>query len=227
MKRFIFLMMCFAMFTSNQSTAQDSSTTQLIKLPKLNHIGFYIAPEFQYGQLKNGFTGFGGNSFMLLINKKLGIGLTSFRNMDRNYSPSGIAPLILSSDFKGIKFEYTVRGNKALHITFPLTIGVARANADSAGMLYGRNRAHDQMNDIMNAPNRSFENRSKYMFVMSGVQLEANVFKFMKVYAGVNYRLAWKDAMQNQLANSTVEGLSANAGIKLGVFEMSTHKKKK
>jgi hypothetical protein len=217
--------MCLALFTSKQTEAQDSSTTQLIKLPKVNHIGFYIAPEFQYGQLKNGFTGFGGNSFMLLINKKLGVGLTSFRNMDRNYSPSGIAPLILSSDFKGIKFEYSVRGNKALHLSFPLTIGVARTTTDSIGMFYGKN--HDQMNEIPNAPHRSFENRSIYMFVMPGVQLEANVFKFMKVYAGVNYRLAWKDAMPNQLANSTVEGLSANAGIKLGVFEVSTSKKKK
>ena len=42
----------------------------------------------------------------------------------------------------------------------------------------------------------------------------------MKVYAGVNYRLAWKDAIPNQLGNSTVEGLSANAGIKIGVFEV-------
>jgi len=220
-------MMCLAIFTSKQSTAQDSSTTQLITLPKVNHIGLYIAPEFQYGQLKNSFTGFGGNSFMLLINKKLGVGLTSFRNMDRNYSPSGIAPLILSSDFKGIKFEYTVRGNKALHLTFPLIIGLASTTADSAGMLYGRNRLHNQMNDMTNAPKRSFETRSKYMFVIPGVQLEANVFRFMKVYAGISYRLAWKDAMPNQLANSTVEGLSANAGIKLGIFDVATHTKKK
>jgi hypothetical protein len=42
----------------------------------------------------------------------------------------------------------------------------------------------------------------------------------MKVYAGVNYRLAWKDAIPNQLGNSTVEVLSANARIKLGVFEV-------
>jgi hypothetical protein len=65
------------------------------------------------------------------------------------------------------------------------------------------------------------------MFVQPGVQVEANVFKCMKVYAGVNYRVAWKDAMPNQLSNSTVEGLSANAGIKFGLFEVPTHKKKK
>ena len=64
------------------------------------------------------------------------------------------------------------------------------------------------------------KSESYWLLHSTGVQLEANVFKFMKVYAGVNYRLAWKDAIPNQLGNSTVEGLSANAGIKIGVFEV-------
>jgi hypothetical protein len=226
MKRILFLMMCMLVVTSQKSTAQDSSTTQLIKLPKVNHVGFYIAPELQFGQLRYGFTGFGGNSFMLLINKKLGVGITSFRNLDRNYSPSSLSPLLLNANYHGLKFEYTVNGNKAIHLTFPLTIGVANASADTAGALYGRNRPHMDGNDASPVGFNN-TNRSRFMFVQPGVQVEANVFKCMKVYAGVNYRVAWKDAMPNQLSNSTVEGLSANAGIKFGLFEVPTHKKKK
>jgi hypothetical protein len=217
------------MFTSKNTIAQDSSSTQLLKLPKINHIGFYVAPEFQYGQLKLGFTGFGGNSFMMLINKKLAVGITSTQSLQRNYSPSSVSPLYLHSNFRGLKLEYVLNGNKAVHLTFPLIIGMATARTDSSNWLGDRRGMHDSNNELTyNGTRPNFRsNESRYMFVQPGVQVEANLLKFMRIYGGVNYRIGWKDAVPNQLAVNTIEGFSANVGVKVGLFEIATHRKKK
>jgi hypothetical protein len=231
MKKLILAFTIASKMFANQLQAQDTTTT-LLKLPKINYLGLYVAPEMQYGQLKNNFTGFGGNSFMLLINKKLGVGITATSSLSNNYSPSGVSPLYLHSRFTGLKLEYVLNGNKAVHFTFPIVIGMASTSADSANLANGEHNKIYNNDSIVNRSKNMHKgfamgSKSNYAFVQPGIQIETNVLKFLKIYAGATYRFAWKDAQTNTLPVSTVQGFSANVGVKVGLFEISTHKKKK
>ncbi len=218
-----------AVFTiSFKSYSQDSIRT-LVHLPKITHVGIYIAPEFQYGQLKGEFTSFGGGSAMLLFNKKFGFGVTMQHSIFLSYSPKGISPLDLMASYGGLKLEYTCNPNAPIHLSFPLVIGGGSARLDSAtyfrSILPDTNTQGDRMH-------REFDqsvSRNNYFVVQPGVQVEGNLFRFLKLYAGANYRFAFETYSSNSklLPASTLQGLSLNVGLKVGFFDYTLKKKNK
>jgi hypothetical protein len=207
-------------FTYHQGYSQDSTKT-LFKLPKLNTIGFYIAPEFQYGQLKNNFTDFGGLSGMILFNKSFGIGFSMYKSLDRGYAPSGVSPLVLHASYAGLKFEYTLNPDNAIHISFPLTIGGGNASLDSASYV-SRIPVRDSVGRRLPTLKPRVP-QNNFFLIQPGVQLEANLFKAVKLYAGVNYRFVLADKLTT-LPMNTMQGFSADIGVKIGLFGIPLHK---
>ena len=84
--RLIVLSALFISFSSVTVLGQDS-TKSLIKtvfkknlgLAKLNYLGVYIAPEYQFGQVGGAFTSLAGGSIMLQFNKRFAFGMTGFK----------------------------------------------------------------------------------------------------------------------------------------------------
>ncbi len=218
---------------SSKVNAQDSTNT-LLHIPKITQIGFYIAPEYQYGQLRNGFTSFAGVSGMVIFNKSFAIGASMQRSIYLDYSPSAVKPLNLRGSFGGLKMEYTVNPGSAVHLSFPLLIGGGMAEADSASY-FNSAIASDPMdmdgkfrhrrNDFRR--NRGYHN--EYFIIQPGVQVEANLVKCVKLFAGANYRFSiptYSTGNSSLLPASTLQGLSLNVGVKVGLFDINLKKKK-
>jgi len=194
---------------ANKTYAQE--TKVLFNVPKITNIGYYLAPEYQYGQISNEYTSFRGISAMVLLNNRLGMGIATHTVSSQTFAPASINsnPLIstiysLQSRFTGLKFEYILMPTKLIHITFPLLIGTANAGAVRSG---GGGKGRGPM------PNN-------YFVVQPGVQVEMNVIKYIKLYTGINYRLSNGINIINQnLPSSTLQGLSYNFGAKIGVFD--------
>lgn len=208
------LLVCISIFKIN---AQEPAKT-LFTTPNIKQLGLYVAPEYQYGQIKNQFTSIGGASVMLLLNQKFAVGFTGQRSLDQSFSPSGISPLYLHAGMGGLKMEYTPKPTSAIHLSFPLFIGMGFAQADSN---YTGFRVNN--NDSMMRANRA--NQNDYFIIQPGVTIEANVIKYVKVFAGVNYRFAFNRDNTNTLSSSTMTGFSANIGVKVGLFDYTIHKK--
>jgi hypothetical protein len=208
--------------------SQDS-TKVLFHFPKaqINTIGFYVAPEYQFGQLKNEFTSIGGVSGMILINNKFGIGASMAQSLDRTFSPTGITPLYLHTAVGGLKMEYVCYPQSAVHFSFNLLLGGGMASADSSKYFDRRNVAdfdHSGMDRQNHIDNQGI--RSNFFIAQPGAQIEANIFKYVKLFAGVNYRFAVQGNSSNSLLpTSTLQGLSANVGLKIGLFDYQIHKK--
>ncbi|MDP4268036.1 MAG: hypothetical protein Q8880_11445 [Bacteroidota bacterium] len=222
MKKLILLVVLAALMVTAKSYSQDS-TKQLLNLPKIKNIGFYIAPEYQYGQLKDKFTSFAGVSGMILFNKTFGIGGEYQHNTYDNYSPSGISPLLLRGDFGGLKMEYIIKPNSAIHYSFNLLVGGGSASADSAATY------RKLYNDSIRNDHHRFDHksgiRSDYFIIQPGVQIEANLIRCLKLFAGVNYRFSIDgDHINSLLPSSTLQGLSVSAGIKIGLFDYKIKK---
>lgn len=201
------------------SFAQDTMR-MLIRPAKVRYLGLYVAPEYQYGQLNNTFTSLGGASAMLLFNKRFAIGVTAQHSLERRFSPAGVSPLYLNANYGGLKLEYTVNPNGAVHISFPLTIGMGFARADSL-----QSRQHTPG---FEPGNRPFRGGDRYGVIQPGIHLEANLFRYAKLFAGASYRIAWENSSRTAvLPSNTLQGLSLEAGVKVGLFDWQLKRKQK
>ena len=221
------------MLSASNLFAQDDTMHTLIKLSAPKYIGLYVAPEYQYGQAAGVFNSYVGSSAMLIYNKKLAFGVTGFTNTQESFAPAKVSPLLLRSTFGGLKLEYTPRPNSAVHVTFPLVVGFGVAQLDSVS--YTRNLTIDSLDNDHNGKGKHYNyngNRNRgisndYFIIQPGIQLETNIFRMVKLFGGVNYRVAFPtETLTAPLANSTLSGLSANIGLKVGLFDFSTTKKR-
>ncbi len=218
MTKQFFLSTAVLLLFASQMVAQDTTHT-LLKLVRPQYLGLYIAPEVQYGQLNGGFTSFGGASAMLMVGKKFAIGVTAQQSLSESYSPKGVSPLYLQSAFGGLKLEYTAKPNAAVHVSFPLVIGAGFASVDSTLNRGGNFENHKYNNG------RDFSDNMSVV-IQPGIQVEANLIRYAKVFAGASYRVAI--ANSNNAANipsNTLSGVSINAGLKLGLFDLFIGKK--
>lgn len=200
--------------------AQDSTKSSMKTIfgakkakVKVNYLGIYLAPEYQYGQVGGSFTSLSGAALMLQFNKKFAIGATGFGSFRNRQSTD------LNANFGGLKMEYTLKPDAAVHVSFPLVVGVGGNGFDfeNDGGGRGRDRDFDDMFDDDNHGNMS-------RIIQPGVNIEANLSRYAKFYVGANYRFA----LNNNTANTTdLSGFSANAGLKLGIFDYTLKKKVK
>jgi hypothetical protein len=205
---------------SVKSDAQDTTHT-LIKLVRPNYLGLYVAPEVQMGQIGSSFTPLGGASAMVLINKKWGFGVTAYQSLSQSFSPKSVSPLYLQAQFAGIRLEYTPRPDAAVHVTFPLTVGMGWAQKDSLSS--ENNRRHDGFN--FEKGNSS--NGNERIVAQVGMQLEANLIRYVKLFGGVNYRMSFSNGTTTTttLPSNTLQGVSVNLGLKMGLFDLWIGKK--
>ena len=157
---------------------------------------------------------------MVLLNKKLGLGVSGYSTLG-NFSPSQISAdhtLQLRAEFGGGKLEYTLNPNSPVHVSFPLMIGGGRARVDSVGM--NDHEGRDQYPYYSH--NKSHGNEISFFVIQPGINVEANLFPFMKIFAGTSYRIV--SGGESKTTNAAIEspwlgqlqGLSFSAGIKIG-----------
>lgn len=228
--RLIILATSVGLIFSTGVIGQDSTKSSIRTVfgkKKVNYLGLYFAPEYQFGQLGGVFTSMSGASIMLQFNKKLAVGFTGFGSFNRQQSTN------INGSFAGLKAEYTVNPNAPIHLSFPLMVGVG-----GTGFRFGEfGEHHDGFRGDRNGgmlpdgttnPNFSpsdddddnFSNLSKV--IQPGIVAEANLARFAKFFVGANYRFAFNSAG----FDADYKGFSANVGVKLGVFDYALKGKK-
>ncbi|MEY4933835.1 MAG: hypothetical protein RIS64_194 [Bacteroidota bacterium] len=209
-----------SLHTLNAQTEQSDSTRTRYLFAKPSSFGLYVAPEASYGQLNGEMTTFAGSSFMLIFNQKWSIGATGTQSTNRTFSPAGVKPWYMNASYGGLKVEYTVNPNAPIHVTFPLTLGMGVVSADSLGTFKG-----GRNNEFWGGSNAA--NRNQYGVVIPGIALEANLFRFAKVSLGANYRLAFAQTLGTKVPENSLNGFNVSAGVKVGLFDISTSKRKR
>ncbi|MDZ7897795.1 MAG: hypothetical protein U5N85_07165 [Arcicella sp.] len=198
----------------------------------IKYLGLSVGSEFQYGSVAGEFTPMAGGTVMLHIDKKWGIGLTGYSTM-RNFTPTALnANSLLEMDVKygGLRVEYTPNPNAPIHVSFPLLIGGGMARVDSAnsyrdGWKYG-GRGRNDRRDGFNSDN------TRFWVIQPGINVEANIIRYLKIYAGASYRLTPSVNTENTTTLPTptagqLSGLNLNVGIKVGLFDYKLHSEKR
>jgi hypothetical protein len=218
-KKSLAIAVLISLISTLKLSAQDTTHT-LLKFRKPESIGIYVAPEFQYGSLNGDFTNFGGGSLMLMVNNRFAFGITGQSSISSTFSPKNNSPLFVRSQFGGGKIEYAINPYSAIHITLPLVVGVGQVQADSLSGRSGFWGGGERNNNYYNRRGNT------YIVIQPGVNVEANLFKAMKLFVGANYRFSMLDeTVTTVLPASALQGLSISAGMKVGIFNFSIKKK--
>ncbi|MEM7161000.1 MAG: hypothetical protein AAF487_01040 [Bacteroidota bacterium] len=118
----------------------------------------------------------------------------------------------LQMGYGGVNIEPVIASKSVLHVTTPLFLGIG-----------GIAETYDPLweGDIINGVETAFDQKPHRtdMFLMAepGVNLELNVFKFMRLTGGVSYKFV-TDTQIPGIETSDIEGLSANLSLRLGWF---------
>ncbi len=225
------LCLCFVVFATHaQETAKlttPDSSTQLKTLFSnkkgngLKSWGITASPLIQFGQIGTQ----SGMNFAFHVNNKWAIGAGFLGNMPSREDPNINTVPAARQSFSGLTLEYTPKANSLFHVSFPLMIGTIRQQnqdmmyimdtANPNALPYGPqpggtggriDHDHDDFFGGFNGP-RSFG-------IQPGVNLELNVFKYGKLFAGVNYRAAF-----GENSTSDMKGFSGQVGMKFGLFD--------
>jgi hypothetical protein len=200
----------------------------------IKYLGLSVGSEFQYGSLAGEFTPMAGVSGTLHINKKWGIGLAGYSTVN-NFTPTALntnSLLNLNVMYGGLKLEYTPNPNAPIHVSFPLLIGGGSARVDSAnnyrnyyGGYGGRDRDRNGSREINGRG-------TDFWVIQPGINIEANIIRFLKIYAGASYRLTPSvntevtTVLPTPTANQ-LSGLNVSAGVKVGLFDYQLHRERK
>jgi hypothetical protein len=214
-------------FSSVAVMGQDSTKSSIQTvfkkkkgIAKLNYLGVYIAPEYQFGQVGGVFRSLAGGSVMLQFNKRFAVGISGYSSL-RNQSMG------VDGKFGGLKFEYTVKPDAAIHVSFPLIVGMASNNFHFEEYEHDdfrdeRDDDYDQKAGNKRRRDDRFSNTT-YHLIQPGIMAEANLYRFAKAFVGANYRFAF----DNNGLNTDYKGFSVNLGVKLGIFDYAINRKPK
>ena len=199
------------LLTVNFAFAQDQSEINTLFRGNIRSSG--------YGAIHNKFTMINGQYANMVeayggwfINRKflLGIGGGAVTNdLPVPVQDRAIELLDLSYMYTqfGLHTEYVMSSNKAVHLVFHLFAGPGFT------MQYQRYNWDDY--DNHDSPNHYDENW--FTVVEPGVQLEVNLFKWMRFSPGISYRFA-SGSHALGLGDSDISGASINVGLKFGAF---------
>lgn len=195
--------------------AQDNSAKDNNQIQSLFHAKGYGG----YGAITNKFTyidgryanlvGFYGG-FYLNHNFLMGISAAALTNDLRvplEYRDNPLEDLSYMYGQVGLMNEYVVASNKAVHVAFNLFTGAGFT------MQYDRDDWHDDHEFDWDG-----DHDEDWFFVVEpGVQLEINLFKWMRFSPGISYR-AVVNSDARGLSDSKLSDISYNATLKFGKF---------
>lgn len=215
----IALFISLSSFAITTISAQNSSKSDTIKVTKnkemktlvgtqfkIKQWGVSIAPLAQFGQMVNQ----NGLIAQLHFNNTWGIGVNMMGSYRRRENFMNTEDL--RQQFGGLFVEYTPKANNLLHVSFPLTIGMIRQEQPLLGSdPLNSQYPHDHYDD--------HDRFNKSFGLQPGINLELNLFKYAKLFGGVNYRFAF-----GKHANDDIQGVSGQFGFKFGVFNKAVKK---
>ena len=172
--------------------------------------GFYVGVSSQAFQL-NGDLGYGiGGEWGMVISRKFNMGMTGNVLLTNVYAPYEDATgtqYYYDLGYGGLLIEPMFKSVWPVHISMPVVLGVGAASQS-------KYRAYDYYLDF----NSSSDFRSDMFLVgQAGINVEANIFKFLRLAAGVNYRLT-SDVELLGGSPQQLSGLGGNVTLRLGWF---------
>jgi len=177
-------------------------------------VGWWIAPEFSYTMIDKKSVCLVGLSGGIIVNKNFSIGLEGIGILtNNNLKFTGIndtADVYLYGGYGGLILEYRINPMQPVNIAFPLLIGGGGAAYSTWGPGNWNNSGPDDHKD-------NVYNWDGYFVLEPGVTVGINLLKFMRLDAGVTYRLV-QGLNLPETGTTMLNGFNAKLSLKFGRF---------
>jgi hypothetical protein len=212
---FLALCLCFAaaLFAQNdlKTTSGDEEMKTLFSSGKKIKLGWFASFEPGYTEIDSYSAYLGGFSGGIVIDHRLSIGLAGrgwwTGHRYSNFKDTLSANLV--GGYGGLLVEYTLFPKSLVHLTFPLLIG-------GGGAAYVEDMVHYESRSNRNHNKQVFSSDA-YFVVEPGVKAEINVVRWMRLNAGVSYRLTSGMDLKPE-PSGKLSGFNASVGFKFGKF---------
>lgn len=186
----------------------SSQMKTLFKPKKLTSFGISFQSQILFG--KGGPER--GMGLQVHLNNKLSLGIASFNSMPRRNDRNG---MMMGPDdrqrFNALTIEVTPMANKVMHLSFPIAIGrIQEDMPKNDNIAYP---AYVPQPGPKRRINRNDRREDGTLGVQPGINLEVNVFKYVKVFGGANYRFAFGEEKTPGMSRA-----AGTLGVKVGVF---------
>jgi hypothetical protein len=218
MKRISIIMI--VLYASIFVQAQDNSTGKNEQLKTLfgknrdAKIGWFVGFENGCTQFDSRDVNLSGFSTGLIINHNVTIGFTGTGWTNRNSmyynNVKDSTGAYLEGGLGRFLFEYTMNPQSTIHLTFPVLIG-------GGGATYVTDKDYYDWDDNDWDTHHKTLDTDVFFSLEPGVRAEVNVFRFMRVNAGISYRYVSGLDLINT-SSDLMNNFSATVGLKFGKF---------
>jgi hypothetical protein len=194
------LCMQFALYAQS-----EKETRALFNDFRFSNIGFMASPYYHYSEIDGSGTSVLGFRGGILFNDKLSVGGFYSFSVNEIVPKSETDPRIYMDYRVGGGFiEYTFWPDKLVHLTIPLFIGGGEVEMD--------------LKDSYSGNDQNLYGEKFFFIIEPSANLEINLHKFLRLNAGVGYRMASNMTYRN-FDQSALTGFTGNIGLKLGLFK--------
>jgi len=206
-----FLLVLVIVLIHATSYAQEIQT--LIGSNAVRSSGGYGALTNKFTKIGGGYTNMSGVYGGWYINHKFMLGIAGAavtNNLPVPDQYSAVPGTKMSYEYGqcGLMTEYVLGSNKAVHIAFQLFSGAGFTTQ------YQRHNWNDD-NDDFDA--RNAKDTNWFVVTEPGINVEVNVFKWMRFCPGISYRAAYGSDAEG-LKDKDINGTSLNLSLKFGRF---------
>ena len=211
-KRLVLLNLVLAMAAGYSSFAQENQT--IFTNSGLKTSGGYAAITNKFTTINGSYANMPGVYGGWFINRKwmIGLGLegtTNYIPVPSLVSNSPANKMTYQYGQAGLMTEYVIASTRKVHVNLNLLTGAGFT------LQYDRHEFEDWDFDDWDDDN---EEKPNFFFVMEpGVQIEFNLFKWMRFSPGVSYRRAF-GASGDGLSDADLSNISYNLTLKFGKF---------
>lgn len=190
-----------------QAMAQKGDVKTLFN-SKIGSSGGYGAATNSFTKIRGEFANINGIYGGWFINRKLLVGLAGAATTNRlhvpaQYSTDPTRNRIYQYGQFGLMTEYVIGSNKPVHLVVQAFGGAGFT------MQYSSRELHNGDDDI--------SDENWFVVAEPGVQLEFNLFRWMRFSPGVSYRASFGSDGRG-MKDEDVRGVSYNATLKFGKF---------
>ncbi len=202
MKNILIVIFCtFALITQAQTVEEIKTIFGNNK----SHIGYFINPYIQIGEIAGSTAVFPGIGAGVTFNNKLTLEL-SYKFIVNEYTPDGELDerLYLDQKYGALKLEYSFFSTKAVHLNLPIEIGIGHTELDLKD---------SYESDTLSSPSGD----PWFAYFEPGLAIEINLMKYIKFNIGAGYRIT-SSVSYRSLSEKDIMGLTFSMGFKIGIF---------
>lgn len=184
--------------------AQTRQPVKTIFGKENSKIRYFINPSCQVGEIAGNTAILPGLGTGIVFNNQIYLGI-NYKFIASESTPKGEPDnqLYLDQHYYGLKFEYAIQPEKVVHVSFPIELGVGETELD--------------LKDSYEDENLIPTDDAWFWYLEPGVSLEINLYKYLKINLGAEYRFLSNVAFRN-LTSKDLSGTNYSIGVKMGIF---------